>query len=102
MIEKEIAELRRRYRKEKSNISRICGCFVNEQKEIISKFDQSLGLMSEDDADGLLSVLKKTLTGNIGRNLIEIDFSARDVMEGDAHKLLTDLRGCELRDEALV
>ena len=102
MIEKEIAELRRRYRKEKSNISRICGCFVNEQKEIISKFDQSLGLMSEDDADGLLSVLKKTLTGNIGRNLIEIDFSARDVMEGDAHKLLTDLRGCELRNEALV
>ena len=102
MIEKEIAELRRRYRKEKSNISRICGCFVNEQKEVISKFDQSLGLMQEDDADGLLSVLKKTLSGNIGRNLLEIDFSAQDVMEGDAHKLLTDLRSTELRDSSLV
>lgn len=102
MIEKEIAELRRRYRKEKSNISRIRGCFVNEQKEVISKFDQSLGLMQEDDADGLLSVLKKTLSGYIGRNLIEIDFSAQDVMESESHKLLTDLRSVELRDDELV
>ena len=102
MIEKDIAELRRRYRKDKSNISRICGCFVNEQKEIISKFDQSLGLMQEDDADGLLAVLKKTMSGNIGRNLLEIDFSARDTAESDAHKLLCDLRGCELRDGELV
>lgn len=102
MIEKDIAELRRRYRKEKTSISRICGCFVNEQKEIISKFDQSLGLMQEDDADALLSVLKKTLSGNIGRNLLEIDFSARDVMESEAHKLLCELRSTELKDGETV
>ena len=36
MNEKEIAELRRRYRWGKSNISHVCGCFVNEKKEIIS------------------------------------------------------------------
>ena len=102
MIEKEIGEIRRRYRKDKSNISRICGCFVNEQKEVISTFDQSLGLMQEDDADAVLAVLKKTLSGNIGRNLIEIGFSTQDVMEGDAHKLLTDLRSTELKDSELV
>jgi len=102
MIEKDIGELRRRYRKEKSNISRICGCFVNENKEVISKFDQSLGLMSEDDADGLLGVLKKTLSGNIGRNLFEVEFSASEVMEGESHKLLTDLRSCELKDKDVV
>ena len=102
MIEKEIAELRRRYRKDKSNISRICGCFVNEKKEIISEFDQSLGLMQEDDADALLAVLKKTLSGYIGRNLIEINFSAAQVMEGDEHKLLTDLRSTELKSPDTV
>ncbi len=102
MIEKEIAELRRRYRKEKSNISRICGCFVNEKKEIISKFDQSLGLMSEDDADALLSVLKKVLSGNIGRNLLQIDLSASYADENASHKLLMELRGCELRDSEIV
>lgn len=98
MTEKEIGELRRRYRKDRSNISRVSGCFVNEKKEIISRFDQSLGLMSEDDADGLLSVLKKTLSGNIGRNLYEINFSAAAAAESENHKLLTKLRDSELHD----
>ena len=102
MIEKEIGEIRRRYRKDRSNISRICGCFVNEQKEVISKFDQSIGLMQEDDADALLSVLKKTLSGNIGRNLLEIDFSADEVTKGEAHRLLSDLRRTELKDGETV
>ena len=102
MIEKDIADIRRRYRKDRSNISRIRACFVNEKKEIISEIDQSLGLMAEDDADALLSILKKTLSGYIGRNLLEIDFSTESVMSGEEHKLLTDLRSCELKDNDLV
>ena len=47
MNDKEISEIRRRYRAEKSGISRIRGCYVNEKRTIISEFDQSLGLMSE-------------------------------------------------------
>ena len=65
MNEKEIAEIRRRYRFDRSNINHIYGCFVNEKKEIISEFDQSLGSMSEDDAEGMLAILKKTLSGAI-------------------------------------
>ena len=49
MNDKEISEIRRRYRAEKSGISRIRGCYVNEKRTIISEFDQSLGLMSESD-----------------------------------------------------
>ena len=63
MNEKEIAEIRRRYRLDRSNIIHIYGCFVNEKKEIISEFDQALGSMSEDDAEGMLSIIKKTLSG---------------------------------------
>lgn len=102
MIEKEIAELRRRYTKEKSNITRIYGCFVNENKEIISELDQSLGLMSEDDADNILKVLKKTLSGNIGRNLIEIGFSAEQVSESEEYRLLSTLRNTELKDKEKI
>lgn len=102
MIEKEIAEIRRRYRKEKTNINHLYGCFVNEKKEIISELDQSIGLMSTDDADALLSVLKKTLSGYIGRNLIEIDFSTEQVMQSEEHRLLSELRSTELKDKALV
>ena len=102
MTEKEIAEIRRRYRKEKSNITRICGCFVNEKKEIISELDQSVGLMPVDDADALLSTLKKTLSGNIGRNLIEIEFSTNQVDNSEEHRLLSGLRDTALKDKELV
>ena len=36
MNEKEIGELRRRFRADKSNITHVRGCYVNEKKEIIS------------------------------------------------------------------
>ena len=78
MNAKEISELRRRFRADRSNISRVCGCFVNEQKEIISEFDQSLGMMGEDDAEHILKTRKKLndiLAENTGRPVEEI---ARD------------------------
>ncbi|MBO5203892.1 MAG: DUF4317 domain-containing protein [Clostridia bacterium] len=102
MTEKEIAEIRRRFRTDKSNISHVCGCLVNEKKEIISEFDQSLGMMPEDDADSMLRILKKTLSGAHGRNLIDIEFSTQQVMESEEHKLLSDIRHTQLKDGELV
>lgn len=102
MNEKEIAEIRRRFRSDKTNISRVCGCFVNEKKEIISEFDQSVGMMPEEEADRTLSLLKKTLSGTPKRNLLEIEFSTDQVMNSEEHKLLTDLRSTELTDKELV
>ena len=43
MNQKEINELRRRFRPEKSAISRVYGCYVNSSKEIVSDLDESLG-----------------------------------------------------------
>ena len=102
MNEKELAELRRRYRKDKSNITRVCGCFVNEKKEIISEFDQGLGLMPEEEAEQMLRMLKKVLSGNVGRNLAEIPFSTTQVMEGAEHILLAQLRAERLKNNETV
>ncbi|MBQ8331231.1 MAG: DUF4317 domain-containing protein [Clostridia bacterium] len=102
MNEKEVAELRRRYRKDKSNISRVCGCFVNEKKEMIAEFDHSLGLMPEEESEQILSVMKKTLSGTVGRNLWEVNFSTEQVMESEEHRLLSELRSTELKDKDSV
>ena len=72
MNEKEIAEIRRRFRPDKSNIERIRGCYVNDQREIVSEFSQSLGLMPQQESEELLAILKKTLSGTVGKNLINI------------------------------
>ena len=101
MNQNEIAEIRRRYRSDKSNINRICGCFVNENKEIISEFDQSLGTMTQEDANGMLSVLKKALSGTVGRNLLDIEFSASQVNDSEDYKLIAELRNTELKEDSV-
>lgn len=79
MNEKEIAELRRRYKPDKSNISHIRGCYVNETGEIVSEFNQSLALTAQEETEKLLAILKKSLSGTLGKNLIDISFETKQV-----------------------
>lgn len=102
MNAKEISEIRRRYRPDRSNISHVRGCFVNEKKEIISEFDQSLGMLNEEDCEQVLKALKKTLSGTPDRNLLNIEFSTKQVAESEEHKLLTALRDSEIKDDEAV
>lgn len=102
MIEKEIAELRRRFRPDKNNITHIHGCYVNEKREVVSEFHQSLSLMPPDEAEKMLSLLKKTLSGTLGKNLMDITFSTQQVVDSEEHKLLMSLRNSELNDEAVI
>lgn len=102
MNEKEIAEIRRRFRSDSSNINRIRGCYVNDRKEIVSEFRQSLGLMSQEESEELLTILKKTLSGTVGKNLVDIEFTTQQVLEGGEHKLLMRLRDSSLEDDAAV
>lgn len=101
MNEKEIAEIRRHYRYDRSNITRICGCQVNKEKEIISEFDQSIGLMSEDDANGMLGLLKKTLSGHLGRNLLEIEFTTDQVNNSERYAFISSVKASRLQDLTL-
>ena len=80
MKEKEIAELRRRFRADKSNITHVRGCYVNEKKEVISQFDQSLATMGPEESEKLLGILRKTLSGTPGKNLLDITFDTRQVV----------------------
>ena len=102
MNEKEIAEIRRRYKPDKNNISRIRGCYVNEMGEIISEFNQTLALTAQEETEALLSILKKALSGTPGKNLIDISFETKQVVEGEEHALLTALRNSKLEDDDAV
>ncbi|HEX2937803.1 MAG TPA: DUF4317 domain-containing protein [Ruminiclostridium sp.] len=102
MNEKEIAEIRRRFRPDKGNIAQIRGCYVNDQREIISEFNQSLFSMPREESEELLAILKKTLSGTIGKNLIDIEFETKQVLEGEEHKLLMALKNSDLNDDDAV
>ena len=102
MNEKEISEIRRRFRPDRSGISHIRGCYVNENREIVSQFDQSLGLMSQEESEKLLAILRRTLSGTLGKNLADITFSTQQVVDSEEHRLLMALRGSSLADEEAV
>ena len=102
MNEKEIGELRRRFRPEKSNITHVRGCYVNEKREIVSQFDQSLAMMTQTETEEILAILRRTLSGTLGKNLIDVSFDTSQVVDSDEHKLLMALRQSALQDENAV
>ncbi len=99
MNEKELREIKRRFRPERSNIPKIVGCFVNSNGEIVYRISQSLGLSDPAVSEKLLNVMKKTLSGSLGTNLTELDFSTKEVGEGESHRLLMKLRDSRLEDK---
>lgn len=93
MNEKEIGEIRRRVRRDRSNMTAIYGCYVNAQKEIVSEFKQSTGIMPENEAEKYFGLMKKVLSGSVGKNLLDIRFKTSQVANSAEHKLLMELRG---------
>ncbi len=102
MNEKEIGELRRRISPDKTSIQRIRGCYVTEQREILSTFNSSLAMLNEIETEELLAIIKKTLSGGLGKNLIDIEFSTHQVVSGEEHKLLSELRTSSLENDEAV
>ena len=102
MNNKEIGEIRRRLRRERSNITALYGCYVNENKEIITSFRQSTGIMPENESDKYYALLRRALSGSIGKNLIDISFKTSQVAGSPEHQLLMDLRKSGLKNEELL
>lgn len=99
MNTKEIGEIRRRQRRDRSNMTHIHGCYVNDKKEIISQFSRSTGMMSENEADKYFALLRRTLGGTLGKNLLDITFRTAQVADSPEHKRLMALRGPGLANE---
>ena len=98
MNQKELNEIRRHLSLKRCGIHKIYGCFVSSGKEIISDFQTSFGLMSEFEAEKYLSLLKKTLSGTLGKNLLDLSFSTQQVVDSPEHKRLSALRNTQLEE----
>ena len=101
MNKKEVGEIRRRFKLERNNISHIYGCYVNSAKEIVSYIDESVAMLTQEETEKYLSLLRKSLSGTLGRNLMSLSFATKQVMDSDEVRLLSALRKSELSDAAL-
>ncbi|MCR5136644.1 MAG: DUF4317 domain-containing protein [Oscillospiraceae bacterium] len=101
MNQKDLREIRRRVRPDHNSVRTIYGCFVNGGKQIIADFEESVGLLSEEESEKYFSLIRKTLSGSLGRTLRDISFASRQVMDSEEHQLLSALRRTELKDPEL-
>ena len=102
MTEKEIKELRRRFNAEKTNMTTVRGCMINEKKEIVTRFTQSITLSAPEESAKLMAIMKKCLSGSRGTNLIDIVFRTEQVVKSEEHELLMRLKTSALKDEEAV
>ena len=99
MNNREIGEIRRRQRRDRSNMTHIFGCYVNDKKQIISQFSRSTGMMSENEAEKYFALFRRTLGGTLGKNLLELTFRTAQVADSPEHKCLMQLRGQGISNE---
>lgn len=99
---KEIAEIRRLMTKDRVCINRMAGCYVNSDKEKVLTFTEPLLALPEDEMVKYLDILKKGLSGTVGKNLLNLEFPLQQEQAGGIQARLMALRGCELKDEELV
>lgn len=97
MNRREIAEIRRRFQPDKSAISLIRGCYVNEKREIVSVFNRPLLSFPQEEAEKYLALFRRVLSGAPGKNLVEMTFRPDQVMDGEEHRLLSAMRNTALK-----
>lgn len=99
MNKNDISKIKRRLTADGRSPIEIRGVFVNSKKAIISELQRSVITMGQSEADMYLQLFKRVLSGDIGRNLSLLSFSAQQVMEGELHERLMRLAHSGLTDE---
>lgn len=102
MINSEISEIKKQFKHENSTISKVSGCYVDGEKTVKTKFTETFLCMPEEETFKYFEIFKKTLSGRVGRNLINMEFPLETEFEGGTQAFLMKLRDSELKDEELL
>ncbi|WP_434296300.1 DUF4317 domain-containing protein [Clostridium sporogenes] len=102
MRKKDILELKKRFKKDHCTFTKICGCYVNGEKNIILNFRESFLNLDEDEYFKYLEIAKKVLSGTIGNNILELNFPLNENLENEKQLSLVKLKKSQLKDDALL
>ena len=101
MNKKEVAELKRRLKKESCTITRMAGCYVNSSKDKVCTFNESFLNLEDEEFHKYLELASKTMSGTIGNNLVELEFPMEAEEIGAPQHALMALKASKLEDENL-
>ena len=102
MNKKEVLEIRKQFSPENCAITRICGCYVDGDKEKKMEFKEAFLSLPEEEAFKYYEIFKKTLSGTLGKNLIHMGFPLEQELSGGKQDALVKLKESKLTDDILL
>ncbi len=102
MIKQEISEIKKLFTQNNCSITRICGCYVDGEKNKKTEFKQAFLSLPEEEMFKYFEILRKTLSGTLGKNLLTLEFPLKTEEEGGTQEFLLRLRDSKLKDDALL
>lgn len=102
MTKQEIAEIKKLYTPRNCSITRICGCYVDGEKEKKAQFKDAFLALPEEEMFKYFQILRKSLSGSPGKNLLTLDFPLESERYGGTQEFLLKLRDSKLKDDALL
>ena len=102
MNKKEILEIRRQFTPKNCAITRICGCYVDHEKNKKMESKEAFLSLPEEEAFKYFDIFKKTLSGTVGKNMLNMEFPLDAEMPGGTQEFLLKLRNSKLEDDMLL
>lgn len=102
MNKKDVLEVKKQFTKDNCAITKICGCYVDHEKNKILKMKEAFLSLPEEEEFKYFEIFKHTLSGTLGKNLISMEFPLEQEEEGRAQEFLLRLRNSKLDDESLL
>ena len=101
MNKKEVSEIKKLMAPGRSAITRICGCYVDGEKRKKTELKEAFLSLSQEEMFKYFEIFRKTLSGTIGKNLINLDFHLDQEFEDGTQKFLLRLRTSQLKKYSL-
>jgi hypothetical protein len=102
MNKKEVLEIKRRFKKDAATFSRVCGCYVDGNRNKVCTLGSTFLNLEEDEFYKYLEIANKSLSGTLGNNLLELHFPLEEEEVGGRQQILMALRESKLDDGALL
>lgn len=102
MRKKDILELKKRFKNDHCTFTKMCGCYVNGEKNILLKFRETFLNLEEDDYFKYLEIAKKVLSGTIENNILELNFELNEEHVNEKQLEFMKLKNSQLKDDLLL
>ena len=102
MTRKELSEIKSQYTLENCGILRLCGCYVDGERNKITQFNENFLNLPEEEKHKYFDIFKKTLSGTPGQNLVDMKFNVDAYADEGARTFLMNLRDSGLKDDRLL